>query len=104
MFFVSLPDFGVIVVATRFRLIPKRGGMFCPLLGLILLPFCFDDSLYARTRAQEKVFVFSPLSITFLDILHFLVDCKWFKWSDRCVIDGFLSITSITDPSLVKFK
>ena len=34
----------------------------------------------------------------------FPVDNKRDKWSDRCVIDGLISITSITHLSHVKFK
>ncbi len=56
-----------------------------------------------RVRAQEKVFVLSPLSITFLDIIHFPSDCKQDKRSDRCVIEGGTSITSITGSEVIHF-
>ena len=37
-----------------------------------------------RARAQEKFFVFSSPSITFLDIRHFSADCKQDKLESLC--------------------
>ena len=60
-------------------------------------------SSYACAHARAgKVFVLSPLSITFLDILQIFTDCEQDNRSDRCVIDGLTSLTSITDSSLAK--
>ena len=79
---------------SELKVLPLLGSI-CRIVGWLRL---------TRARAHVKFFVFSPLSITFLEIWHFSVDWKRDKQSDRCVIDGKTSITSITNPSLAEFK
>ncbi len=49
-----------------------------PLSDVVLLTPSLMTAL-TRARAQEKFFIFSPLSITFLDILHYSTDSKRHK-------------------------
>ena len=69
-----------------------------------LSSWCLPDDRSSRARAQVKFFVFSPLSISLRVLWQLSSSSKQDKGSDRWVIDGLTSITSITNSLLFKFK